>query len=297
MTQVPNISSGGADAPRLLVGISLVTLLSPPAWSTSPKGGLAEMLAGVKAAGYEAVQCRDPEAARAAGLIPTAIDRLDHPQRAREQARRCKEAGYNALTLHVGGGFETDDEAARLADAIVEAADAEAFPVYLETHRATMTQDMKRTLDLIEHAPALRFNGDFSHWYTGQEMSYGDLDAKLERLKPVTDRTRFLHGRVSSPGCIQVGVRDGRHDADLEVFRRFWTRSFEGFLASAAPGEVFGFYPELLPPSHNYARVFPGADGEMREEADRWEEALALVEVARACWAQAQAAVAGVVYV
>ncbi|HEV7386173.1 MAG TPA: hypothetical protein VGN89_14925 [Phenylobacterium sp.] len=193
--------------------------------------------------------------------------------------------------MHLGTGFETDEEAIRLAEAVVAASVAEAFPVYVETHRATVTQDMKRTLDLVARVPEVRFNGDFSHWYTGQEMTYGDLDAKLERLKPVTDRTRFLHGRVSSPGCIQIGVRDGTQDAHLDVFRRFWTRSFKGFLESAKSGDVFGFYPELLPPSFHYARLVPGPDGELREETDRWEEALALVAVARACWDEAQGSV------
>jgi len=292
MPGVPNISSGAAGPPRLLVGISLVTLAAPPAWSRAPKGGLAEILAGVKAAGYEAVQSRDPEAARAAGLIPTGIGRLDRPADAREQARRHKDAGDNALTLHVGTGFETDDEALRLAEAALEASVAEAFPIYVETHRATITQDMKRTLDLVARLPELRFNGDFSHWYTGAEMTYGDLDAKLERLAPVLARTRFLHGRVSSPGAIQVPVRDGTNAAHVEVFRRFWTQSFEGFLATARPGEVFGFYPELLPPSFHYARLVPGPGGELREETDRWEEAFSLVEIARACWADALAKVA-----
>ncbi len=292
MSEVPNMSCAADAPPRLLVGINLVTVMSPPAWSRAPQGDLAAMLAGVKAAGYEAVQGRDPEAARTAGLIPTAIGRLDRPADARDQARRHRDAGDNALTLHVGTGFESDDEAARLVEAVVEASCAENFPVYVETHRATITQDMKRTLDLVARVPEVRFNGDFSHWYTGQEMTYGDLDAKLERLRPVTVRTRFLHGRVSSPGCIQIGVRDGTQEVHLDVFRRFWTRSFEGFLASAKPGDVFGFYPELLPPSFHYARLVPGPDGQLREETDRWEEALALVEVARTCWAQAEATVA-----
>jgi len=292
MSGVPNMSIGAGAPPRLLVGLSLVTVMATPAWSRAPRGDLAAILAGVKAAGYEAVQGRDPAAARAAGLIPTAIGRLDRPADAREQARRHKEAGDNGLTLHVGTGFETDDEATRLVAAVVDASVAEAFPVYVETHRATITQDMKRTLDLIARVPEVRFNGDFSHWYTGQEMTYGDLDAKLRRLRPVADRTRFIHGRVSSPGCIQIGVRDGTQEVHLEVFRRLWTRSFEGFLAGAKPGDVFGFYPELLPPSFHYARLVAGPDGEPREETDRWEEALALVEVARACWAQAEAIVA-----
>jgi hypothetical protein len=288
MPGVPNISTGADEPPRLLVGISLVTLAALPTWSRAPKGGLADLLAGVKAAGYEAVQGRDPEAVGAAGLIRTGIGRLDRPADARELARRHKDAGDNALTLHVGTGFETDDEALRLAEAIVEASVAEAFPVYVETHRATITQDMKRTLDLIARLPELRFNGDFSHWYTGAEMTYGDLGAKVERLAPVLARTRFLHGRVSSPGAIQVPL-DSAHRADVDVFRRLWTRSFEGFLATARPGDVFGFYPELLPPSFHYARLIPGPDGESHEETDRWEEALGLVEIARACWRDAVA--------
>jgi len=279
--------------PRLLVGISLVTLMSPPAWSRTPRGDTAAVLAGVRAAGYEAVQGRDPDAARAAGLVPTGIGRLDRPGDARELARTHREAGCNALTLHVGNGFETDDDAVRLAEAVVEASEAEGLPIYVETHRATMTQDMKRTLDLVERVPELRFNGDFSHWYTGAEMTYGDLQAKLDRLRPVTDRTRFLHGRVSSPGAIQISARDGTQDAHLDVFRTLWTRCFEGFLASAGPGEVFGFYPELLPASFHYARLVPGPDGEPTEEADRWEEALFLADVARACWGEAEAKVVG----
>lgn len=278
------------EPPRLLAGISLVTLLSPPAWSRAPKGDLAAMLQGVKAAGYEAVQGRDPEAARVAGLVPTAIGRVNRPGDAREVARIHKAAGCNALTLHVGTGFETDDEAVQLAEAIVEASAAEGLPIYVETHRATMTQDMKRTLDLVARVPELRFNGDFSHWYTGAEMTYGDVQAKLDRLRPVTDRTRFLHGRISTPGAIQVSAMGGAHDEHLAVFRTLWTRCFEAFLASAAPGEVFGFYPELLPASFHYARLIPGADGEPTEEADRWDEALFLVEVARDCWRDAVAA-------
>ncbi|MBW8812584.1 MAG: hypothetical protein JF588_04095 [Caulobacterales bacterium] len=283
MANIPNMQ-GGAGAPRLLVGLNLATLMSPPAWSRSPRGEPGEVLAAVKAAGFEAVQGRDPQAARAAGLVPTAIARLDRPQDARGLARTHKAAGCNALTLHVGTGFESDDEAVCLGEAVVEAAEAEAFPIYVETHRATLTQDMKRTLDLVERVPELRFNGDFSHWYTGQEMTYGDLAAKLERLRPVTDRTRFLHGRVSSPGAIQVGIGDGTQDANLEVFLTLWTRCFEGFLASAGPGEVFGFYPELLPAGLGYARLVPDGQGGLTEDADRWEEALLLADVARDCW-------------
>src|SRR5882757_8777657 len=288
---IPNLKGGDLGPPRLLVGISLLTAMALPTWSRGPRGDMAAILRGARNAGYEAVQCRDAEAARKAGLVPTAIDRLNRPQDARSQVIKCKAEGYNGLTLHAGTGFETDDEARRLAEAIVEAAEAEAFPVYLETHRATMTQDMKRTLDLAARVPGLRFNGDYAHWYTGCEIAYGDIGAKIARLQPITRRTRFLHGRISGPGCIQIAV-NGASSADLDAFRRLWVASFEGFLRSSAPGDVFGFYPELLPPAYHYARLVPGPDGNLQEETDRWQEAQALVDIARDCWQQAKAAVA-----
>jgi hypothetical protein len=289
MTGLANMIETDAGAPRLLVGLNLITLMSLPAWSKAPRGEAAEVLAGVRAAGYEAVQGRDTAGAVAAGLGFAAISRLDRPQEALELAQKVKASGAHALTLHVGTGFETDAEMTALAEAIVEAAEAADLAIYVETHRATMTQDMRRTLDLVARVPALRFNGDFSHWYTGAEMTYGDLAAKLDRLGPVLERTRFLHGRVSSPGAIQVPVRNGENAPHLEVFKTLWTRCFEGFLARAHPGEVFSFYPELLPASFGYARLIPDGEGGLREESDRWEEALFLCEVARAAWTAATA--------
>jgi hypothetical protein len=75
----------------------------------------------------------------------------------------------------------------------------------------------------------------------------------------------------------------------LKGFRELWTRSMVGFLAEAGPGDVLPFNPELLSPLYHYAREFPGADGVRREESDRWTEALALVDMAKACWAEAEA--------
>jgi hypothetical protein len=285
MPDTPNTSDGGTDAPRLRIGLSLITLMNLPDGSEGPRGPRA--LHAVREAGFEAVQTRDPVAAREAGLVPTALARLDRPEEARDLAARHRDAGYDCTTLHVGSGFESDDEALALVEAIVEASVGQGHPLFVETHRATITQDMKRTLDLVERCPGVRFNGDFSHWYTGAEMTYGDLAAKVVRLAPVFERTRFLHGRVSDPGCIQVPVADDPDDAHVAAFRDLWTRSFAGFLASAQAGDCMGFYPELLPASFFYARLVPDASGQLREEADRWTEALKLVDLARACWADA----------
>ncbi|HEX7034887.1 MAG TPA: hypothetical protein VF210_03900 [Pseudomonadales bacterium] len=281
---------------RLRAGLCAVTLQDLPEDSSGPRGELIEQLHRVREAGIEALQSHRPnvlELAQRAGLQATGLARVDKPEHARAVARRGRELGCDCTTLHVGSGFESDDEARALIEAIVEASDAEGHPLYVETHRATLTQDMKRTLDLVAWVPEVRFNGDFSQWYTGLEMSYGDLEDKFMRLAPVLERVRFLHARVSSPGCIQIPVDGEARAPHVEVFERFWTHSFLGYLADPGADETIGVYPELLPAAFHYARLVPGPDGKLREETDRWQQALRLIDLARRWWERAVAASSG----
>ncbi len=268
-------------------GISILTITALPQWSSGPRGETPDVLAAVRAAGFESFQTWDPAPAQRAGLITSGIGRLDDPTQARAIARSAREAGHDSVTLHVGNGFESDDEANALIAALLDASAAENIPLYVETHRATVTQDMKRTLDLVARFPELRFTGDFSHWYTGAEMTYGDFEAKLDRLQPVLERVRFLQGRISDPGCIQIPLNEANEE-HIARFREFWLRSCRGFLASARPGDYLTFCVELLPASFCYARLQPDASGELREETDRWQQALAIVELAEQVWREAR---------
>ena len=81
----------------------------------------------------------------------------------------------------------------------------------------------------------------------------------------------------------------------MEHFRGFWTRAFAGFVAGATddpvppPELAIGFAPELLPSEFGYARLVAGPDGELREEGDRWAQALVLTRIASECYAAATA--------
>jgi hypothetical protein len=164
------------------------------------------------------------------------------------------------------------------------------IPLYVETHRATLFQDMQRAVQFVARFPELRFNGDFSHWYTGSEMVYGGFENKLAFIQPVIDRVRFIHGRIGNPGCMQVAIVRNDLAAYVAHFRTLWTRCFAAFLraatspvSDAAPRQSFIiFTPELLAPEIFYARTFNGA-----EESDRWQQSLLLVEIARECFAEA----------
>lgn len=289
-SRAPNTNDGSAKPPRLLAGISFLTPAELPEWSSGPRGDREEVYAAIKAAGYEAIQTLEPAAAIAAGLTPTGLARIfDDVNQMREIAVKYRDAGCDCTTIQLGTGFETDKEMADLAEALLDISETERHPLYLETHRATMTQDIKRTLDLVTRLPELRFNGDFGHWYIGHELTYGDMDMKFEKMGPVFERTRFMHLRVSSNAFGQLTASDAVEAHHLDYYKRMWTACFEAFLRSARPGDYFAVHPELLPARAHYPKMTPGPDGRLREESDRWTESAFLIETARACFAEAEA--------
>jgi len=247
-------------------------------------------LQAVRDAGYDGVQFVQPlnralrNEALAIGLAVCGSGRVNTPREAKPLAKEAREGGLECLTLHVGWGTESDDEAAALISAVLEASVKYSVPLYPETHRSTIFQDPWRAIHLLARFPELEFNGDFSHWYTGAEMVYGGFENKLEFIRPVLDRIAFMHGRIGNPGCIQVDIGDGSAEERPNVhhFRALWTESFRGFLRRRSNADSFCFTPELLGPEIYYARVFDG-----REESDRWQQSMVLVRIARECFEEA----------
>ena len=162
-----------------------------------------------------------------------------------------------------------------MVEAVLTASDKHRLPTFIETHRATITQDLWRTVQITKRFPEVRFNADFSHYYCGQELVYGEWQDKLAFMQPIFERTGFMHGRIASPGCMQVPIGDpSRRPVQahgvanyLEHFRDLWTRAMAGFLRWARPGDVLIFAPELLAGTYYYARLFPDSTGTLIEES------------------------------
>ncbi len=291
-----NLNDGSARPPRLKIYLNLGTLVDLPSHSQWPRLEGAEAMACLKEAGFEGVQDGDPAVCRQAGIGSAGSGRVDSLTDAEALAWRMKSLGHECATVHVGSGFEDDAAMDALVHSILKASEAVDFPLYIETHRATITQDAWRTIQLARRIPAVRFNGDFSHFYTGQELPYGDLEAKWRAMQPIFDRVRFLHGRIGNTACMQVDVGDGAaavpqafgiHDF-LAHFREMWTRAMAGFLSSARPGDYLVFAPEILAPYIYYGRKFLAPDGTLREESDRYAQALVYARIARECFERAQ---------
>ncbi|MEN3323143.1 hypothetical protein VP395_05355 [Mariniflexile soesokkakense] len=285
---IKNTNDGSNNPPSLRIDINYGTCEDLPSFSKGPKESDREKHQAIAKAGFGGIQDGDPELCKEFNLQLTAHARVNKVGDLKDLLPLWKSLNYNCATVHLGWGMESDLEMDALVNYIKESSEAFDIPIYIETHRATITQDLFRTVELIKRFPEVRFNGDFSHWYTGQEMVYGGIENKWDFIQPVFDRVRFLHGRIGNPGCIQVDVIDSKNISYVEHFKNMWTRSFIGFLKSAKPGDYICFTVELLKAEIFYARTLVSSDGSEQEEGDRWQQALLYKEIIQQCWEDAK---------
>ena len=288
---IKNTNDGTQAAPYLRVDMNYGGCNDLPYFSKGPKGDDRNKHTAIQEAGFKGFQDGDPALCKELGLELTAHARMNEVGDLDDLLPKWKDGGYNCATLHVGWGMEPDAEMDRLVEYVLNSSVKFDLPIYIETHRATITQDLWRTVELTKRFPEIRFNGDFSHWYTGQEMVYGGIENKWEFIQPVFDRVRFMHGRIGNPGCIQVDIGNGENQSYVEHFKEMWTRAFLGFLKSAEAGDYICFTAELLQADIFYARTVKNAPGEEQEEGDRWQQALLYKEIAEGCWKEAIARV------
>jgi hypothetical protein len=248
--------------------------------------------------GFEGVQLTTDNPLETGTPLPhCGLDRINAPSEANVIATKHIDRGDSCLTVHAGWGLEDDSEVFRLVESILAACYKHSLPIFIETHRATITQDLWRTVQITKRFPEVRFNGDFSHYYCGQELVYGDWAEKLAFMEPIFARVGFMHGRIASSGCMQVPIDSDISSRPLQAhgvinylnhFKELWTLAMLGFLRSAVQGDVLIFAPELLAGTYYYARMFPNASGQFAEESDRYAQALLYKDLARSCFADAQ---------
>jgi hypothetical protein len=288
------LNNGTNSTPALKVYLNMDNLADPPQGFTGPRLDDPDLMERLAADGFDGVQLTNNDPAPAGCLPFCGLDRINQPAEADGVVARHRDRGDQCLTLHVGWGIEDDSEVDRLLEAIFAASEKHRLPVFIETHRATITQDMWRTVQITKRFPQIRFNCDLSHYYCGQEMVYGGLEQKIAFMAPIFDRTGFMHGRIAAPGSMQMPIGEdlyARPDAAtgeidyLADFSKLWQRAIGGFRRIAAPGDELIFAPELLSPRHYYARHFPGADGTRTEECDRYQQALLYARLIRQLFA------------
>jgi hypothetical protein len=160
-------------------------------------------------------------------------------------------------------------------------ADDAAIPMYVETHRDRMTTDLLFTLRLLEAVPSLLLTADLSHFLVGREFAMPVDDHNHELMHRILRRSRAYHGRVGSREQVQIQTSFPHHRVWVDLFAGWWLEGFRYFVSTHGEEETLTFTCELGPPWY----AITGPDGS--ELSDRWEEALAMADLARSLWNQA----------
>ena len=249
---------------------------------------LEENVALIKGAGFDGFGTmwedddtarRSAELARAEGLIVEGLclpTNLDQVPAALERGTRY---GLHHLNLQLDMRPRTLAEAVSLLERLGSMTAQVDFPVYVETHRGRLTNDLLFMLDLLEAVPDVKLLADLSHYVVAREVELPVPAETDQQISQILHRAWAFHGRVAGSGQVQLPLSFAQHRPYVEQFATWWARGFASWRQRAAGDAELTFACELGPGPY-YA--ISGADG--RDITDRWSESLLMQAMVRDIW-------------
>lgn len=186
--------------------------------------------------------------------------------------RAAKQFGVSYVNVQVKGVYASETAALERLTDIVHAAKEEGVPLFVETHRGRITQDLLRTIRYVRELPELRLTADLSHYVVAGAME-GYCEETENLFDELLQRTFSIHARISNGHQVQVDVREAGTEPMQEHFERWWTKAMDYWLWHAGPGDAFPFVCELGPPCY----ALSGTN-------DRYEQSLLLKDLGRRLW-------------
>jgi len=282
------INDGSTTAPRLRLQHSVWALQNLP--RDGQEWSMTERLDKILSAGFTGLEtsCKtEPEADELAGMLRNRGLAIGFFARASDAddlltpidlAHRMR-ADY--LSVQVLGSLKASPEIAEILEDMYDLVNDAGLPLFIETHRGTVTQDLRRTVKVIDRFKKVRFTGNFSHYAVAGELTGVWNEEVWEHFRPITARCGNWHGAISFGEQPQNDIGDGRGEIALE-YKKLWTMGMAAWLKKSQPGDVLPFTCQLGPAP--YAITDPSG----RELSDRWEQSLIIKRLAEEAWADAE---------
>jgi hypothetical protein len=297
MTALQHASDGSQHRPRIEVFQATWAMQNLPdaghPWSES------EMVDRICGAGFSgalhwvADQTRDfemVERLRDSGLMVGVGFPAYDGQSFRPLAEQAKALGVSFLNAQVHDAFVADATVVTRLETLYAECDAVGIPLFIETHRGTITQDLLRTIAYGSQVPRLRYTLDASHYVVAGEVTQPRSTPHFAAaLAEIIRRTASIHARVSNGEQVQVDIGDGTGTL-VETYRDWWMSAYRHWLAEALPGDFFPFVCELGPAPYAITAPRGIAVPAGTELSDRFAQALVFKRIAEAIGAAAGSA-------
>ena len=136
--------------------------------------------------------------------------------------------------MQVVGSLKASPEIAEILEDMFELVNDAGLPLFIETHRGTVTQDLRRTVKVIDRFKKVRFTGDFSHYALAGELTGVWSEEVWEHFRPIAARCGNWHGRISRGEQAQDDISDGR-DELAQQYKKLWSIGMSAWLKNHSP--------------------------------------------------------------
>jgi hypothetical protein len=236
--------------------------------------GAGTLWLGRDAARHSALLAKDRGLVLEGLALPRSVDDL-------QPALECG-TEFGLHHLNVQPNVRTGDigEAVRLLEGWQRLSLQVGFPVHIETHRGRLTNDLFFTLELLRHCPWLKLTADLSHYVVGGEIGLPIDTVHQQAIDRVLDHAAAFHGRIATSEQVQAEIGFPQYRPWVEQFSAWWRTGFAKWRGKSTDDAELSFMAELGP------RPYATTDAENRDLSDRWQDSLALRDLARRLWVE-----------
>lgn len=235
---------------------------------------LPDRLARIARSGFDGVQTTPPEPAQLSsfaaaledsGLAASGCAHVPEDGSAEPIFERAAAAGMVSLNAQVDGYWRDDSWQDTRIRHLLALSEQYGLPFFLETHRHRLTQDLRRTVALVDRHPDLLLCGDFSHYTVMAELRAPWPPEWAAALRHLARRCHEVHLRLNNGQNIQDPV-PAVGPAQRAEFEALWSAARD-----SSPDVLFT--TELLPADLGYDHI----DLEGAPISDIWTDSLTLL--------------------